>query len=173
MFFDPRKGSAIVADELVRLRERIVANMYKEGAVASGKTIRSLKVTHGDYNATLFSDQKMPFSILETGRKAGKVPDAFPYIIRKWMEDKGIHAEPIPYKTNRPHKYTEQERGDMSMAWAIAWKIEHEGTRLYRMGGRDTIYSQEIPKTIEDVKKKLQVFVQVATTESIKINTSI
>lgn len=167
---DPRMGSQIVADELRKLRERIAANMYAEGAVASGKTIRSMKVVTEDYGAKLISAQRMPFGVLETGRKGGAIPMSFQSIIYDWMQAKGIHGNPIPYKTNRPHRYSEQERADRSMAAAIAKTIQRSGTRLYRNGGRDTIYSNTIPEAVREIKEKLRPFVAMSVMESIKLN---
>ena len=106
---------------------------------------------------------------METGRKAGKVPTGFQSIIRQWMADKGIKADPIPYKTNRQHKYTEQERGDRSLAFLIARKIRREGTRLFREGGRNDIYSNEIPKTRENIMRRLISIMKVEIA-SIKLN---
>ena len=171
MIFDPRQGSEIVATELVNLKMRIINNMQREKAVASGRTIRSLHVLREEKGAKLITDGKMPFGVLETGRRGGNVPRGFGYIILQWMKDKGLHAEPVEYKDpNKPHKYSPQERADMGMAFAIAKKIQREGSSLYRRGGRETIYTREIPKTIEAVKQKMNVFMRVASGEFITNN---
>jgi len=168
--FDPRTGSAIVATELNELRLQIISNMYAQNAVASGNTIRSLKVIQEPFSARLVSQQKMPFGVLETGRRGGKIPYGFAGIIYEWMQKKGIHAEPIPYKDGKTHKFTEQERADRSMASAIAKTISRSGTRLFRQGGRDTIYSQDVQKTIDKCRERLSAFLFVAAKESIKLN---
>ena len=169
--FDPRMGSVIVAEELELLKGRIIANMHAQNAVASGRTIRSLKVVPEEYGAALVSEQQMPFGVLETGRRGGKIPYGFAGIIYQWMQDKGVHSDRvIPYKTNKPHKYSEQERADRSMAAAIAHTIAKSGSSLYRKGGRDTIYSQEIPKTIARIEAKLSTFVEAVVMEQIKLN---
>ena len=69
--------------------------------------------------------------------------------------DKGIHATPIPYLTNRPHKYTEQMRADLSMASAIAHTIKTKGSLLHRKGGRNDVYSNVIPQTIERIRSRM------------------
>lgn len=174
--FDPRIGSEIVAEELDELRKRIIVNMQREGAVATGNTIRSLRVEQRPFGAALISAQRMPFGVLETGRRGGNVPQpvihgvpvGFAAIIYKWMQAKGIHGTPLPYKTSRPHKYTEQERGDRSLSFAIATTIMNKGTRLYREGGRDTIYTKEIPVAIERVQKRLGMLVQAFVVEQIQ-----
>ena len=44
----------------------------------------------------------------------------------------------------------------------------NKGTRLYREGGRDTIYTKEIPVTIERVQKRLGMLVQAFVVEQIQ-----
>ena len=161
----------IVVEELTQLRERIVANMISQGAVASGRTIASLVVQPTEGGAELVSQQKMPFGVLETGRRAGKIPLGLNAIIRQWMQDKGLRGTPIPYKTTRPHKYTPQERGDIAMAGAIAHTIATKGTRLFRNGGRDTIYSNEIPVTIERINERVVGLLSASVDAMIDLNT--
>lgn len=147
----------IVREELVLFMERVRANHRAAGQVASGRTSASMHVEVEGDEGTVFG--RMAFGTLETGRRAGRVPSNFRSIIRKWMADKGIKAAPIPY-VRKPSerwqpKYTPQERGDMSLAGAIAHKIATSGTKLYRDGGRSDIYSNEIPKTTEAIMKRV------------------
>lgn len=161
-------------EEMVQLKERIIANMQAQGAVASGRTIRSLQVVTTPEGVALVSQQQMPFGTLETGRRGGAVPGNFVSIIRQWMQDKGIQAAPIPYKRQPSErwqpKYSPVERGQMSMAGAIAHTIKKSGTRLFRQGGRDTIYSQEIPKAIQSIQARISALLQVQVAEQIKLN---
>ena len=96
-----------------------------------------------------------PFGVLETGRRAGKIPYGLAGIIRQWMKDKGLHGTPILYKGQGDHKWTPQERGDLSMAGAIAYTIAKRGSRLHRLGGRDDVYSNVVPETLERVRQRL------------------
>lgn len=164
--------SYIVGEELEELKQRIIRNMQAAGAVATGKTIQSLSVeTRADGGKLIFRG-RMPFAVMETGRrgiksttivgdpryvtKNPKVPSNFAQIIYAWMQAKGVHASPMPYKRNGLHKYASaQERGDYTMASAIAHSIRLYGTRLNREGGRDTIYSQEIPKSVATIRESL------------------
>jgi len=159
----------IMQNELSGLMRRIIDNHVNAGQMASGRTAKSLRVeVNSDGEGTLYS--KSPFGVLETGRRPGNVPQNFGGIIRQWMKDKGIEAAPIPYVRPGKHKYTEQERGNMAMAWAIATSIKKHGTALFRDGGRNDIYSREIA----DVKERIaQRFGQFITTQiqSIKLNT--
>ena len=160
----------IVTDELEVLKNRIIANMRANNAVASGRTIKSLTISKTSEGAKLWSDQDMPFGVMETGRKGGRVPSTFYSIIYRWMKDKGINADPMPYTTNRPHKYTPQERGNRTLAYLISRKIQKEGTKLNRMGGRKNIYSNEIPSALERIKKQLGAIFQSEVVKSITDN---
>lgn len=127
----------VVSEELESLRQRIIANHLKAGQKASGRTIASLRVDADEDGGTLYG--RKAFGTLETGRRGGKVPKGFYRIIYQWMQDKGIQVE-------RPK----------SFSYLVARKIAREGTKLYRQGGRDDIYSNEIPKTIESIGDKVR-----------------
>ena len=164
------KAFSFVVNEVEALKARVIANMRAEGAVASGNTIKSLKVVKYADGVKLVSAQRMPFGTLETGRRGGRIPHSFNMIIYDWMKQKGIHGQPIPYKTERPHKYTPQERGDRSLAWVISKHIKERGTSLYRKGGRNTIYSQEIQKTIDKINAKIVAIMKAEVVQTIKLN---
>ena len=157
----------IMAEELGKLRSAIIKNHIAAGELASGRTMRSLKIEVSEEEGTLYG--RNAFGTVETGRKAGRVPTKFTYIILQWMRDKKISVPPIPYKTDRPHKYTPKERGEMQFSYFVAKKIRDKGTKLYREGGRADVYSNEIPKTIERVRGRLMELVSMEV-ENIKIN---
>lgn len=159
----------ILTEELGTLRTTIINNIRATGQWASGKTAASMAVMVSGNIGELVG--RKAFGTLETGRRGGRVPRNFEAIIYDWMMAKGVHAEPIPYKTSRPHKYSEQERGDRTMAYFIARTIRREGTRLYREGGRDDVYSRAIPLTIERINSRLSGIYVAAVTEQIKLNT--
>lgn len=159
--------SVVLAEELETLKKKIIAQHLGAGQKASGRTVASLRVEATEEEGTLYG--RSPFGTLETGRKPGKVPQGFRTIIRKWMADKGIEAEPIPYKTDRPHKYTPQERGNLSLSYLIARKIKREGTSLFRKGGRADIYSNVIPAATERIKSRVVELLKLDV-ENIKLN---
>jgi hypothetical protein len=161
--------SQILTEELGTLKATIINNIRSTGQWASGKTAASMAVMVSGSIGELVG--RRAFGTLETGRRGGRVPRNFHNIIYDWMMAKGVHAEPIPYKTSRPHKYTEQERGDRTMAYFIAKTIRRDGTRLYREGGRDDVYSRAIPTTIERINSRLSGIYVAAVTEQIKLNT--
>ena len=161
--------SQILTEELGTLKATIINNIRATGQWASGKTAASMAVMVSGNIGELVG--RKAFGTLETGRRGGRVPRNFEAIIYDWMQAKGVHAEPMPYKTSRPHKYSEQERGDRTMAYFIARTIRREGTRLYREGGRDDVYSRAIPLTIERINSRLSGIYVAAVTEQIKLNT--
>ena len=151
--FDHQAARIIVSEELQRARQLIINHIRANGQNASGKTIKSLHVEANEDEGVLYGHK--PFGILETGRKAGKIPYSFRSIIYQWMQDKGVHGIPIPYKGQGDHKWTPQERGDLRMAGAIAYTIQHRGSRLHRQGGRADVYSNVVPQTLERVRSRL------------------
>mgnify|MGYP006967179276 CR=1 FL=1 len=161
--------SQILTEELGTLKATIINNIRSTGQWASGKTAASMAVMVSGSIGELVG--RRAFGTLETGRRGGRVPRNFHNIIYDWMQAKGVHAQPMPYKTSRPHKYTEQERGDRTMAYFIAKTIRTMGTRLYRNGGRDDVYSRAIPITIERINSRLSGIYVAAVTQQIKLNT--
>lgn len=158
----------ILTEELGSLKARIINNIRATGQWASGKTAASMSVNVSGSIGELVG--RRAFGTLETGRRGGRVPRNFAAIIYEWMQAKGVHADPIPYKTSRPHKYTEQERGDRTMAYFIAKTIRRDGTRLYREGGRDDVYSREIPAAIDRINARLSRIFQATVEQQIKSN---
>ena len=161
--------SQILTEELGTLKATIINNIRTTGEWASGKTAASMAVMVSGSIGELVG--RKAFGTLETGRRGGRVPRNFHNIIYDWMQAKGVHAQPMPYKTSRPHKYSEQERGDRTMAYFISRTIRREGTRLYRDGGRDDVYSRAIPVTIERINSRLSGIYVAAVTQQIKLNT--
>lgn len=139
--YDPKSAEVVIREELEWLKQRIATNIVMQGANASGKTIASMKVTTTPDGGTLTG--RNYFGTLETGRRGGKIPRNFANIIYEWMQAKGVHA------------MGGGEKADRSMSWAIAKTIQKKGTVLYREGGRDTIYSKEILKTIANINTRL------------------
>ena len=161
--------SQVLNEELGTLKATIINNIRVTGQWASGKTAASMGVMVSGNIGELVG--RRAFGTLETGRKGGRVPRNMADIIYDWMQAKGIHADPMPYKTSRPHKYTEQERGDRTMAYFISRTISREGTRLYRQGGRDDVYSRAIPVAIERINSRLSGIYVAAVAQQIKLNT--
>ena len=72
--------------------------------------------------------------------------------IKKWIKDKGITVKEIPYKRQTTDKwkpkYTPQERGLNSLAWAIATKIKEIGTVRHREPQTD-VYTPVLNEVVE------------------------
>lgn len=151
--FDHSVPRLIMTEELENARQLIINHIRANGQNASGKTIQSLRVEASEENGILWGHR--PFGVLETGRKAGKIPYGFAGIIYQWMKDKGVHATPVPYLTDRPHKYSEQERADRKMASAIAHTIAKKGSALHRKGSRNDVYSNVVPQTLARIRTRL------------------
>lgn len=154
---------AILIEELERLKERIIANHIAAGQKASGRTIDSLKVAGeplaDGYAAEL--DARAYFAGIETGsrqwstihtrqRKDGteypSAPKWFIDVIRDWASVKGVALD---------------------SPWGVATKIMTDGSALFRDGGRDDIFTNEIPSTLDNISSRLAGLFDVQMTESI------
>lgn len=136
-----------------RIRENITAT----GTRASGRTQASIRVEVSADTGTIYGRQA--FSVLQTGRRGGKVPKGFAQMIQEWAQQKGIRPTPIPYvrraSANWQPKYTPEQRGMNAFAGAVAHSIRTGGTALYRNGGREDIYTEPIHDCIEGIKADL------------------
>lgn len=145
---DVLDSRTIVGQELEALRLRIIDNMAVQGANASGATARSLRADMSGDACRLYG--RAYFGVTETGRRPAPLPRGFMDILAQWAASKGIAID---------------ERGLRSIYWSI---VKH-GTKLFRAGGRDTIYSKEIPKTIDTIKERLlKAFVERIVTKSMR-----
>lgn len=152
-------GSEIVVRELQDLAQRIADNIARNGQTASGKTARSLEVVEGQDEMLLLGRKYFdnlergvpPWSSINKNKIHG-----FASILYRWSQDKGISFADDKERT--------------SFAFALAYKIANKGTQLFRNGGRADVYSNEIPKTIDNIARKLADEV-VMKFETIKLNT--
>lgn len=129
-----------------QVADKIKRNLDDTGTTASGKTKNSIEVVVVDGDLTILGRQY--FRSVEEGRPAGKIPYKFNEIIRKWMDDKGL-AE----------RFGTKEYQKRNAAWIIAQKIKDSGTKLYRDGGREDIYTdvinEELPKLFNEISGKV------------------
>lgn len=137
-------SNGLVIGCLERIRERITENIRTSGEWASGKTAESMRIEETEKGGRLLG--RPEFWSLEEGSEPSplhKYPANFQQIIYDWMEDKGIAPG--------------DEYEHVTAAAAIAWFIRKHGTRLYREGGRQDIYSNVIDEEVAELKKSLSV----------------
>lgn len=148
----------IATRRLTECVDRIRENITATGTRASGRTQASLRVEVSAVSATIYG--RRAFSVLQTGRRAGRVPFGFVTIIKQWIADKGLRVSPIPYirkaSSKWQPKYTPEQRGLNAAAGAIAYKIRTQGTSLYRRGGRSDIYSEPVRECVEGIKADIR-----------------
>lgn len=141
----------IILQTLNQWRQQIQSNLQSTGTNASGETSKSLEVvqeSNGDITKLVGRGY---FGVVETGRKPGKRPPQSK--ILEWVNIK------FPSIVN---EY--QKRG---LAYIIAKRIGETGSKLYRDGCRNDIYSNVI--TDENIKKLMEriavnVFYDLSTT---------
>ena len=147
-----QETTALLQSELAFLRQRITDNMREAGEWATGKTAESMVVEirdETDLTRGLLYGRAF-FGALETGSRPWakppkRVPKAFANTIQEWVNAKNLDLN----------------------AWAVAYTIMHEGSSLYRRGGRSDIYSNEIPVTLDRLGERLALaYVQHITLHS-------
>lgn len=129
---------------------KIQSNITSSGQNASGRTSNSLKstVSESDGITRLVIDAARHFTVLETGRKPGKMPPVG--AIQQWIVDKPL----------------DERKG---LAWAISKVIARDGTKLFQEGGRKDIFSNVLNDTfVSDITNKVADITLKATAERIK-----
>lgn len=158
------KAVSLLTERLGWLADTIRANHEAAGQVASGKlrdNIRQGVEDMGDHivgyvDALAYIEameqgsalwETIPTKQAKDGHTYDYVPQWFADAIGKWMVDKGIQ------ETKERNRY------------AVAWKIIHDGTLLYRQGGRSDIYSEVTKAVAEEIDDELvaEVAIQIKT----------
>lgn len=122
---DPMGLVEAVTEEMQIVIDNIKENIVDAGKQVSGQTAESLKlsVKQTGQIVNINIDAEKYFPVIEKGRRP--TPDKKPS--REMIENIGDWAE---------------ARGmEDGAAWGIAMKINNEGTKLFREGGRKDIYS--------------------------------
>lgn len=155
---------AILTEELTALRERIAQNIRNSGENTTGKTIDSMEInvaadsdgfsgllTGRPYFATVETGsgpwKSVYFKRAKDGHTYPAPPFFFYQIIKDWMENK--HVKGSPYLAAR--------------------KIMLEGTSLFRQGGRQDIYTNEIPTTIANIQRRFSDVFQLIVIQNLSI----
>ena len=134
-----KKWGITLTEQLVNdIKTKIIQRRGASGSFASpvnasGQLADSIKYTIDGYRLKVQGNDYIYY--LQHGRKPGGRPPV--KVIRQWIDDKGI----IPTKGSKD-----------SLAWAIAKKIEQEGTTIYKAGGSDLvsgIFNEALRNSIE------------------------
>lgn len=128
----------IIKTHLENIKKKIADNMARR--TVSGRSVNSLRVEVGDSTAALWGSSS--FLAMERGRGPGAVPKGFHEIIKEWAVKKGVAIKP---------KYQGQsaEGALNSFAGAVAHTIMTKGTRLFRSGRHEEIYSAAIIEELQ------------------------
>ena len=129
--------SGVVNAILIGFAERTIEGIRSRIPNVTGKMSQSLGYRIDENGLTIFSSEKY-FTVLETGRKPGKMPPIS--AIEEWVKNKPIASDINP----------------RSLAFLIARKIGEEGSLLYRQGGKsgvisDFINDQKIKEDLVDL----------------------
>lgn len=153
MLTDIRDIEMMLQEVFEQAKRDIIANHERAGQVASGKTRDSLsvEVTSDTTSATATMYGRKYFAALETGSAPWKKqykhpPKPFVETIAKWMLDKGIEGV---------------------SAYLVARKIMREGTRLYRDGGRQDIFTPIMEDIEQRIDAQLSSIFETITTKTL------
>jgi hypothetical protein len=129
--------SGVVNAILIGFANRTIEGIRSRIPNVTGKMSQSLGYRIDENGLTIFSSEKY-FTVLETGRKPGKMPPIS--AIEEWVKNKPIASDINP----------------RSLAFLIARKIGEEGSLLYRQGGKsgvisDFINDQKIKEDLVDL----------------------
>lgn len=158
------KAVSLLNERLGWLANQIRENHIQAGQVASGKLRDNIKQGVEDMGDRIIGYvdaisyieameqgnapwEPIPTKQAKDGHTYDYVPKWFADAIGQWMSDKGIQ------ETKERNRY------------AVAWKIIHDGTLLYRQGGRSDIYSEITKAVAEEIADELvmEVAIQVKT----------
>lgn len=132
----------IIREELEWLRKKVIENHRALGQSATGQFEKELEVViTGTQN---FLEGVSYTTQLVNGRKPGTMPPLKP--IEAWIKAKGIQPK--------------DDISERSLVWAIAKKIQKEGTRIWRQGGTDLLddaLTVEVSQRIIDRIGKFQL----------------
>lgn len=146
------EADRIVAEELETARQHIIENHVAAEQRVTGATAGSITITvsdNGSGGVIGSIDARAYFGAIETGsgpwkkqyqrtRKDGteypSAPKWFVDIIKQWALDKGAALE---------------------SPWGVATNQMRFGTKLFRNGGREDIFSNEIPLLLDRIADRL------------------
>lgn len=153
MLIDIRDIEVMLTEVFEQAKRDIIANHERAGQVASGKTRDSLsvEVTSDTTSATATMYGRKYFAALETGSAPWKKqykhpPKPFVETIAKWMVDKGIEGV---------------------SAYLVARKIMREGSKLYRDGGKQDIFTPVMSDIEERIDAELSSIFETITTKTL------
>lgn len=154
----------IIDDQLRILRENIIANHFAAGQKASGKTADSMTISitkEGDGVIVGTLDARDYFGNLEQGNK----PFGAQYF--RYRSDGTTYPSAPKWFIEIIREWAEAKHLDFDSHWAVATKIMTEGTELYRNGGREDIFTPEIPKAVAELQRRLAGLFDAQLTASV------
>lgn len=153
MLIDIQDIEVMLQEVFEQAKRDIIANHERAGQVASGKTRDSLsvEVSSDITSATATMYGRKYFAALETGSAPWKKqykhpPKPFVETIAKWMVDKGIEGV---------------------SAYLVARKIMREGSKLYRDGGRQDIFTPVMEDIEQRIDAELSSIFETITTKTL------
>ena len=141
----------ILKEELDILKSDIIVRIENSKQVATGKTKASFETKSTDLNGQLLGASYV--GVFERGRKPSGVPRDFIDILKRWAQVKGISFE-------------NEEKFNL-WANAVKWKMIKEGTKLYRSGQTQDIFTTPIEQFTSRIAKRVIIYYETEILNSI------
>lgn len=157
------EADRIVAEELERARQRIISNHVAAGQRVTGATADSITVTvttSGSITAGAM-DARGYFAALETGSRPWRNP-----CYRQTKDGRMLPAPPKWFRDIIAEWLANRGLTDFS-PWLVAGKNMTEGSALFRNGGREDIFTPEIPILLDRIADRLAGLFDAQIVESI------
>lgn len=138
-----------------RVVGKIQENLDSTGTTASGRTKDSIELVVGNGELTIYGRQY--FRGVEQGRPGGGIPYRFQDILYQWASDKGILSN-----------FGETESKQRSALYMVGQFIKNNGTKLYRSGGRDDIYTSVFDEELPVLDEQIGVMVRETIANGLK-----
>ena len=141
----------ILKEELDILKSDIIIRLQNSKQVASGETIKKFEKVSNNSNGQLLGASYV--GVFEKGRKPGGVPRDFIEILKRWSQAKGMSFE----------------NEDKFNLWAnaVKWKMIKEGTKLYRSGQTQDIFTTPVEQFSSRLAKRFIIYYESEILNSI------
>lgn len=143
----------ITEPEIITIIQKVVNDVLirrftELGMNATGQWLESLEVVAKDSKGIIRGQYYTEY--LTKGRSGGSLPPIAP--LTKWVTAKfGVGGKQA-----------------VSIAWAVAKKIQRDGTTHYQKGGTDLLEILSEPNTIELINKEVQQKITVSITKELQ-----
>lgn len=135
----------ILSKRMESIKDKVAQRMDALHRTTTGQSVNSLAIIFPkSMEAYLEGDAQ--WQVMQKGRSPGKGPYNFREIIKKWIDDKGITAQPKGNQT--------EEAAKNSLAFLITRSILEKGTSLHRNNSYNDIYDSVVDEEVFKMQRE-------------------